>query len=250
MPGGPNNLGGGQSFVQAGNNNGGGFNRLAFFGIGAMQMRMGHMMRKDIIQAQGEEHRKTISHKTDEGIKADIAKGFISRQHLTEDYDTIFAKDEKGEYTRPEMADHFKLGGFERNAHGIQPGAISGIKIADINSKNRDLDLQSKKDAAEKGADPTKEELSKAVSANTTKVDAISVDSSGEASKTKVRKPNEVSPLGSLKNKDTGEWEPIKDESGNLAQGPLFTQENADDLYESRGESFNKSRGNQDGNNN
>jgi hypothetical protein len=142
MPGGQNYLGGGQSFVQAGNNTGGGFNRLAFFGIGAMQMKMGHMMRRDLISAQGEEQRKTLSHKTDEGFRADIGKGFISRQHLTSDYDTIFAKDEKGNYTRPEMADHFKTGGFERNAHGIQPGPVAGIKIADINSQNRDIDAE------------------------------------------------------------------------------------------------------------
>ena len=139
MPGGQNYLGGGQSFVQAGNNTGGGFNRLAFFGIGAMQMKMGHMMRKDIIQAQGEENRKTISHKTEETMKADIAKGFISRQHLTDDYDTIFAKDENGNYTRPEMAGHFGKGGLERNAHGIQPGPIAGIDIANINAGNRDV---------------------------------------------------------------------------------------------------------------
>jgi hypothetical protein len=151
MPGGQNYLGGGQSFVQAGNNTGGGFNRLAFFGVGAMQMKMGHMMRRDLISAQGEEQRKTLSHKTDEGFRADIGKGFISRQHLTSDYDTIFAKDEKGNYTRPEMADHFKLGGFERNAHGIQPGAISGIKIADINAGNRDQQAEDRETrAAEK----------------------------------------------------------------------------------------------------
>ena len=142
MPGGQNYLGGGQSFVQAGNNNGGGFNRLAFFGIGAMQMKMGHMMRSDLISRQGEEQRKTISHKTDEGIRGDIAKGFVSRQHLVGDYDTIFAKDEEGNYTRPEMAAHFGMGGLERNAHGIQPGPVAGIKIADLNANGREAALR------------------------------------------------------------------------------------------------------------
>lgn len=135
----PNYLGGGQSFVQAGNNNGGGFNRLAFFGVGAMQMKMGHMMRSDLISRQGEEQRKTISHKTDEGIRADIAKGFVSRQHLVGDYDTIFAKDENGNPLRPEMAEHFRKGGLVRNAHGIQPGPIAGIDIATINAGNADV---------------------------------------------------------------------------------------------------------------
>ena len=142
MPGGQNYLGGGQSFVQAGNNNGGGFNRLAFFGIGAMQMRMGHMMRSDLIARQGEEQRKTLSHKTDEGFRADIGKGIISRQHLTDDYDTIFAKDKDGNPLRPEMAQHFEKGGLIRNAHGIQPGPIAGIDIANINAGNREVEAE------------------------------------------------------------------------------------------------------------
>jgi hypothetical protein len=138
MPGGPNHLGGGQNIVQAGNNSGGGFNRLAFFGVGAMQMKMGHMMRRDLISAQGEENRKTLSHKTEEMIRGEMGKGIVSRQHLVDDYDTIFAKDENGNYTRPEMATHFGKGGLMRNAHGIQPGPIAGIDIANINAGNRD----------------------------------------------------------------------------------------------------------------
>jgi hypothetical protein len=134
----PNYLGGGQSFVQAGNNNGGGFSRLAMFGVGAFQMKMGHMMRRDLISAQGEEQRKTLSHKTDEGFRSDIGKGFINRQNLTDDYDTIFTRDEQGNYTRPEMAEHFGKGGLIRNAHGIQSGPIAGIDIANINAGNRD----------------------------------------------------------------------------------------------------------------
>jgi hypothetical protein len=134
----PNYLGGGQSFVQAGNNNGGGFSRLAMFGVGAFQMKMGHMMRRDLISAQGEEQRKTLSHKTDEGFRSEIGKGFINRQNLTDDYDTIFTRDEQGNYTRPEMAEHFGKGGLIRNAHGIQSGPIAGIDIANINAGNRD----------------------------------------------------------------------------------------------------------------
>jgi hypothetical protein len=40
------------------------------------------------------------------------------------------------------MAQHFEKGGLIRNAHGIQPGPVAGIKIADINSQNRDIDAE------------------------------------------------------------------------------------------------------------
>ena len=156
----PNYLGGGQSFVQAGNNNGGGFSRLAMFGVGAFQMKMGHMMRRDLISAQGEEQRKTISHKTDEGFRESIGQGYIHRQNATTDYDTIFDKDQDGNYKRPEMAAHFGMGGLERNKYGIQAGPVAGIKIEELRAEGRDTALKTE-EAKTKNTPPPGEKKTK-----------------------------------------------------------------------------------------
>lgn len=151
----PNYLGGGQSFVQAGNNNGAGFSRLAMFGVGAFQMKMGHMMRSDLIERQGEEQRKTISHKTDEGFRESIGQGYIHRQNATGDYDTIFDKDEDGNYKRPEMAAHFGMGGLERNKYGIQAGPVAGIKIEELRAEGRDTALKTEQEKGKNTPPPT-----------------------------------------------------------------------------------------------